>query len=98
MTELSGEVRLANGLPASNMAMSLLREAFGKEPELLVEVTSDTAGRFNVTDLPLDEGTSLVARAAAGGEAGTLLAPLAQRQDTASMNFRRSEVLSVIPV
>lgn len=87
MTELAGEVRLTNGLPASNMTMSLLREAFGKEPQLLVEVTTDAAGRFHVPDLALDEGASLVARASAGGEATTLLTPLAQQQDATSMNF-----------
>src|SRR3954462_12102648 len=62
MPELTGGVRLANGLPASGLRFQLQREVFGGEPEVVAEVTTDESGNFSTPDLDVDEQTSLVAR------------------------------------
>lgn len=87
MAEIAGGVRLANGLPASGLTFRLLREVFGKEPQVVGVVTTDESGLFRVPDLEFDERTSLVARLGGDGEAGAFLAPLGPRLDAASFNF-----------
>ncbi len=87
MPEVTGGVRLANGLPASGLRFQLQREVFGKEPEVVADVTTDEAGNFTLPDLDVDERTSLVAKVAGAGGEPSLLAPLSGRQDAASLNF-----------
>ena len=86
MPEVTGGVRLANGLPASGLTFQLQKEVFGKEPEVVAEVTTDESGNFILADLDFDARTSLVAVVGDGAEPAHL-SPLAGRQDAASLNF-----------
>lgn len=82
MTQIAGEVRVANGLPASGLEFGLYRERFGAAPELLAELTTRDDGAFTGPDLDLDAATTLTA-SVHRGDADIALTPIGTQDPTA---------------
>ena len=82
MTQIAGEVRVANGLPASGLSFGLYRERFGDGPELLAEITTGDDGAFTGPDLDLDATATLTARVHVG-DSDVALTPVGTQEPTA---------------
>lgn len=86
MTELSGEVRLASGLPAGKLSFQLFREVFGGPPQFVATVTTDEAGRYALPQADVAPGASLLARVGEGADTQSLV-PLTTTTDPTALHF-----------
>jgi 5-hydroxyisourate hydrolase-like protein (transthyretin family) len=46
MAEFSGQIRIANGLPAKGEKFQLLRERVGGDPEVIATLETNDSGQF----------------------------------------------------
>ncbi|WP_313674467.1 neuraminidase-like domain-containing protein [Mycolicibacterium sp.] len=87
MAEFSGQIRIANGLPAKGEKFQLLRERVGGDPEVIATLETNESGQFTSGDIAVDPGATLVARIQRDGADDVVLAPLTAAQDPSAMRL-----------
>ena len=83
MAQIRGEVRVANGLPASGLAFGLFRQRFAADPERIASVQTAEDGTFAGPDLDLDPRATFVARIPGDDGHDVVLTPVGPQDPTA---------------